>query len=383
MERNIKLLAWVNFFTDLIFFAPVGIIYFSKIVGSYALGMSLFSLMMISASLFELPTGIFSDKIGRKNTVILGSAAGLIAFIFYAVGHNYMVLALGAIIEGIMRSFYSGNNDAFLHNILSQSKQQHKYHEYLGKVSSTTQIALALAAVIGSFIANYSFALLMWISVIPKVFCLIVSFLLTEPEHPNHGRTNIYQHMGKALVAFRDNRKLRLITIAATIRYALGEAGYEFRAVFVNTLWPLWAVGFSNFLSNIGGAFSFYISGKTIDRFSPRVVLWFEIVSNRIVNLISLLFPTVVSPALMGSTSITFGPGTVAVNMLLQQEFSADERATMGSLTSLFGSLGLAVTGFFIGYIADIYGPVKALLVIQILLFIPLWFYNRIFKITS
>lgn len=380
MERNIRLLALFNFFTDLILFSSVGIIYFSRIVGSYALGMSLFSIMMVSTAFFQIPTGIFSDKLGRKNTIVVGAFCALIAYIFYALGRNYLLLAIAAIIEGLSSSFFSGNNDAYLHDLLSQNNKEHQFHEYLGKVSSVFQIALAVAAVIGSILANWSFVVLMWASVIPKLICFIISLFLTEPAIRQTPHPNMISLLKKAFMEFVRNKKLRLITFAATIRYAIGESVYTFRSVFVLTLWPLWAVGFSSFLSNIGAATSYYFSGKIINRFSPKKVLIFEIVINRIINLIALIFPTILSPALMGSTSLSYGAGSVATSMLLQQEFTPSERATMGSLVSLLGSLCLAITAIVLGLVADKFGPVKTLIIAHLLLLTPLWFYQKIFS---
>jgi len=66
LKKNIKLLGWFNFFTDFVFFAPVAIIYFQKVTGSFALGMSIFSVAYVSSAIFEVPTGVVSDLLGRK-----------------------------------------------------------------------------------------------------------------------------------------------------------------------------------------------------------------------------------------------------------------------------------------------------------------------------
>ena len=69
LHKNIKLLSWFNFLLDFKFYAPIAIIYFAKVSGSFALGMSVFSLTMLSSAFFEVPTGVYSDMIGRKKTI--------------------------------------------------------------------------------------------------------------------------------------------------------------------------------------------------------------------------------------------------------------------------------------------------------------------------
>ena len=130
MNSNIKLLNWFNFFTDLIFYAPIAVLYFAKVSGSFALGMSVFSIVTISSALLEIPTGIFSDKIGRRKTIILGAASAVVASIFYAIGGSFLFLAIGSFFLGLCRSFYSGNNDALLYDTLSEKNEQHKFGEY-------------------------------------------------------------------------------------------------------------------------------------------------------------------------------------------------------------------------------------------------------------
>jgi MFS family permease len=379
MERNIKLLALFNFFTDLDFLAPVAIIYFASVSGSYALGMSIFSVVFLSSALFEVPTGIFSDRIGRKKTVVCGALAGLIGAIVIASIHSYAFLLVGAVLMGLARSFYSGNNDALLYDSLRVLKKEQQYHGYLGKLSSVFQIALALSAVSGGLIANWSFSFLLWICVLPKFILFVVSLWLTEPPVVKKESANIFSHVAQASREFRKNQKLTLLTVASSLRFALGESAYLFRGAFVATLWPLWAVGISSMLSNIGAAASYYFSGKLIDRFSSYSILVFEIIFNRAVNLLALFFPSVVSPALMSSTSLTFGVGDVAINSLMQKEFTHEERATMGSVVSFLGYIVFAACSFSLGLVADVVGPAKTLIMVHLILLIPLFFYKKIF----
>lgn len=380
LNKNIKLLTWFNFFTDFKLYAPVAIIYFAKVSGSYALGMSIFSITMISSALFEVPTGIYSDLIGRKKTVIFGAGIAVIYSIFYAGASSYLVLAIGAIFEGLSRSFYSGNNDALLYDTLHQTNQEHQYHEFLGKISSMFQLALAVAAILGSVIASRSFALVMWLSVISQVICLYLSLLLTEPRHYSRQSGNIFVHLREALMNFKRNRKLRLLSVSSMFSYGFGEASYQFQSAFYNTVWPVWAIGFAKVLSNLGATASFLYSGKVIKKFNEIKLLIASNIYSRIVNTIAALFPTIFSPVLMSSTSVFYGVTEVAKSTLLQKEFTHEQRATMGSLNSFLGSLFFGFTALFIGYIADNLSPAKAFLVFQVLSLSTLWIYWKIFK---
>ncbi len=380
-DRNIKLLRWHSFFTDFSLWAPLAIIYFSKISGSYTLGLSIFSIEMASSAIFELPTGIFSDKYGRVKTLIFGAISFILSSLFYAIGLNYWILVVGAILSGLGRSFYSGNNDALLYDNLSQINKKEDFAEYNGKISSMSQLALAFSSLFGGVIAYFSFSALMWISIIPNVICFILATKVSETKEISQQSENIFKHLNIAYKNFFSNLRLRLISFSDIISFGLNEPGYQFRAAFVSSLWPVWAIGLSNTLSNIGSSFSFHFSGKILKKFSSINILISKLFINKIISLIGLLMANVFSPIFLTLNSLFYGVGQVAKNNLLQKEFSSEQRATMGSLNSLFGSISFVIFSTILGILADKLGPRNAL-IIQSIAGIPvLYFYFSLKKI--
>ncbi len=380
VSRNIRLLKWFNFWAEFRPYGPIAILYYTQVSGSYALGMSVFSAAMLAQSVFELPTGIFSDMIGRKWTVVCGAVAGVFALTFYATGGTYLALLLGAIGEGLGRAFYSGNNEALLYDTLGEIDQRGEYKDYLGKISSMYQFALAISALIGSFLAAISFQVVMWVSVIPMALALLVSLRLLEPRAYAASSTNVYAHLATALRDFAHNPRLRLLSIAGILSYAIGEAAWSFRSAFVALLWPIWAIGVGQMIGNVTAALSFYFAGRLIRRFGEFRLLVGGMSFSEVVNLFGLLVPTVFSPALMASNSIFYGVNEVAKGNLIQQEFSDAQRATMGSLNSLVGSLTFALLSFLLGALADAIGVIPALVIAALLSLIPMLLYWRVLR---
>ncbi len=380
VSRNIPLLAWFNFLLDFRLYAPVMVIYFEQITGSYLLAMSILSLIMLSSALLEVPTGIFSDRIGRRRTVIFGAFASLASVTCYAIGGTYSVLVIGAIFEGLGRSLFSGNNDALLHDTLAESGQQGDYQTYLGRVSSAYQVALATSAVLGGVLAAISFPLVMWLSVLPKVIMVGMSFRFVEPQIHTEQAGNVFAHLREALHHIANNPRLRLLSIGQIIAFAIGEASFMFRTVFIEMLWPLWAIGLARTISNVTAAISFYFAGWLLKRFGQRRLMFGGIVISELINLTALFMASVISPAMMGVTSIFFGVNMVSMNGLMQREFTDAQRSTMGSLTAFGGSLLYAVVAVGLGWLADRIGVRSALIITTLLSFTPvifLWFAFR------
>ena len=378
---NVKILTWQSFFIGLSFWSPITAIYFSQVAGSYTLGLSIFSLSRLSSAIFEVPTGVFSDFIGRKNTTTLGGLFYTLSMVVYALSQNYTMLVIGAIFEGLARSFYSGNNDALLYDSLQQSKQSQQMEKFMGFIGSAEHWALGFSALLGGLLSSISFRLVIWLSVLPLFLCFISSLWLTNIPSLLKNQTNIYLHIKEALSNFITNKKLRLLSLSSITGYGLGEASFQFQTVFIASLWPLWAIGVARMLSNIFAALGFAFSGKLLKKIKAIHILLLENIYTKLAKFISYLFPSVVSPVLLSSTSILYGPSMVAENSTFQKNFTDQQRATMGSLDSLGKSISLALAALILGKLADVYSPRIALIIGQFLEFFSLWLLFKLYRL--
>src|SRR5690606_30925074 len=108
------------------------------------------------------------------------------------------------------------------------------------------------------------------------------------------------------------NPRLRLLSAASILSYAIGEASWLFRSAFVEMLWPVWALGISQMIGNLTAALGFFFAGRIIRRFGEFRLMIGGMSLSEAVNLFGLLVPTVLSPALMASNSIFYGINSVA-----------------------------------------------------------------------
>ena len=141
IEKNVLLIGILNFLMEFKLYGAIAILYFTSITNSITLGMSIFSIGMLSTAILEIPTGAISDKIGRKPTIIIGTVASFLYVLLYAIGNQYYILALGAIFEGLERALFSGNNEAFLYDTLKQLNKEEQYDKYLGKTNAMYYLA--------------------------------------------------------------------------------------------------------------------------------------------------------------------------------------------------------------------------------------------------
>ncbi len=379
-QKNIRLLKIFNFLIGFSLFAPLAIIYFSRVSGSYTLGASVFGITMLASAIFEVPTGVWSDRVGRRGTIILGSWARVLAFIFYAVGLSYWWLVAGAILEGLSRAFYSGNNDAFLHDTLADDGVEGEYDEHLGKTSSSEHLAWAISSLIGGIIANFSLVYVMWLSVIPQLVMLYTSYFFIEPKTRSKHDTNVYVHIKEAVSLFIRNKKLRLLSIADAISFSTGEVSFQFRGSFFASIWPLWAIGALNTVAQFGASAGYYFSSRLLNLFGHEKLLFIRSIVGKISGLIAFGIPSVFSPLITIFPSILYGAGNVAKSSLMQKEFTSHQRATMSSLNSLLSSISFAIMSVLVGFFADQTTPRTALLILTIIAIPIVGIYWNIFR---
>ncbi len=380
LHPNIKLLTWFNLSVDFTLYAPIAILYFSSITGSYALGLSIFSVEMITSSIFELPTGILSDYIGRRKTVIFGAFCAILAGVFYAIGMNYWYLFIGGTFAGLARSFYSGNNDALLHESLREKGQEDEYSAYSGRISSMFQVALGISALLGGVISYWSFPLVMWLSVLPRIAGFFISLKIVEPQLlDTKSETNVFAHLKESIQNFKLNRELRSLSLASILSYGMGESMHQFKAAFIATLWPVWAIGISSALTHLWATIGFRVGSYISNKFGFMKVLFVGSIVDPLFSLLMLITANVISPLIMPITSFTYGVSSVAKDTLFQKHFSNRQRATMGSLNSLVGSLFFGLFAIVFGAVADKIQPTKALILGEILMLSVAYIYGKLY----
>ncbi|HJW42049.1 MAG TPA: MFS transporter, partial [Rhizomicrobium sp.] len=311
---------------------------------------------------------LFSDRIGRRLTLLLGQLASVASIACYAAGHGFAMLALGAVLEGLAFSFFSGNNEALLYDTLRAEGAQAEYAEWLGRVSSLFQLALATSAAV-AMVALHWFSLRMMfvLSLLPQALGIVFALLLVEPKRSAAVPANIFAHLGEALAGFARDVRLRDLSIATMFRFALGEGMHMFHPAFFALFWPAWALGLAGVLVNGLGALGFRLGGAVIRRFGVYQVLVASNIGSILAGLVAVVTATVASPAIISLASILFGPATVAQDSLKQRAFSDAQRATMASLISLGGNILFAAAVFGLGALADRIGARFALLTAEFL----------------
>lgn len=379
-ENNVRTLNLFNLIDSFIMLWPIIILYYIKVGGSVASSGILLSALTISMSFFEIPLGAFSDKFGRAKTTQIGSIVNVVAFSLIALSWytGFFVLAAGVLLQGFSTAAYSGNNESLLYD--SSSKTDKHFLDHLANYSKLASYASGVSAILGGIIASKSFFAVAILSLVPRILCVFLAFKLKDVRFLNTEDKYIVL-IKNGFREVKKSNKLRYFTMAEIIAGVFREASWQYRSVFVQMVWPVWAIGFSGALDNIINGFTASKSRKIITKMGGVYKSIYKgMLFDRVIQIVAVLLQGAVSPILMGASSIFGAASDLSIRSEKQELIPDRERATVNSIISFISSLVFA--GFIIpfGYMIDRFGVRASLVASLSLIILSLPFYLKSFR---
>lgn len=371
--KNLTILQYFTFCDNLKFFGAFRTVYFGIVLGSNFMAGVLLSIYIFSNVVADVPLGAFSDIYGKKKTLVLGAICSFLGVLVYVFSQKFEFLIFGAILEGISMACFSGNNDAIIFESIELNNKQDKskkldFNLEYGKIMSYFQIAIALAS-FSSLLIGFNIQWLVYLS-LPFLFTnIILSFQIIDlPIHTQHidPFRQFWHQIRTNINELFSNKTLTQIGVLNALEYAFSETTYYFRSNFVASLWATQYIGISKVISSLMATISFRIGGKVIDRFSLKKSLVCGSLFTRLIDIISTLLNNLLSPFLMGFSSIFYGIITISKTSLLQDQLNNTNRATIPSFISLLGNLLFSLFSILFGYLSDYYGIFWAFMIFQL-----------------
>ncbi len=124
-KLNIDRLDVLAFLNGLVFYAPVALLVRTYAGVTMAQFFVLQAVLSLTVFLFEIPTGILTDKIGYKNTMVLAQSILVLArglmIIAYLTG-SFWLFVVEAVAEGFAACFLSGTQDAYVYSVYQETQ---------------------------------------------------------------------------------------------------------------------------------------------------------------------------------------------------------------------------------------------------------------------
>lgn len=359
IKRNLTILSLVYFFIYLLPYTPISVIIFEKLTGSYALAMSVFALMRLSLSFFEIPTGVLSDKWGRRKSLIVGSSFCFISVVFlcFALHSKYSLCFLygAGISQALAQALHSGNNEAFLYETLISLKCSHQYPKAIGRMNSMTQAGLFVSALLSAFIlfGGFSYDALIYVSLATSLALTLCSMFVIEPPRKEKSEEHSLRHIATAFKQIQKNKRLMLYSLVSIFQTGSAETSYLFSPSFIGSVWSMSATTLYRAGQHLIGTISFWYAGSFVKKLDIPIALIGTPFFIYGVWLIACWINNAASPVIVLLAPIFFSIWQTAKSTLEQTSFTPKQRATMGSLLNLGSSIITAILCLIVGLLAD------------------------------
>ena len=354
LERNVSLYPLYQALLNAYFWLPVFFLYFSE---RLALGqvLRLEAIYYATVVLLEVPSGYFSDRIGRRLTLLVSSSGLVVSYALFFLGRSFEMLAAAQVLLALGLAFNSGTDTALHFDSLSALGREDEYAAREAKANQAALGGRALAALIGGVAAAWQMRFAYGLSVLAAVGTLWVAVLFVEPmvrgPQATPGR-GFVRHLGACLSRL-GNRTLAWLFAFAVLMTVINHVPYEFYQPYLDLLLdrreidlpvegtPLFA-GVVTAFSMMIAAWATGFSIRLRDRVGLGVTLLFTTALQVVIMVVMgfLLHEVVVVLILLRSVpaAVMQPPLRAAITPRLPQQL----RATYLSLQSLIGRLAFA-----------------------------------------
>jgi len=362
----------------IIFFAPVFFIpYFIDIGFSMFQTGLLFSALMLSQIIMEIPTGVVADLYGRKLSTLLGYIIEGIGFLLiYFVRDFYSILFIFILI-GLGSSFSSGAKEAWVIDLIKKNNKNLQA-SYFMKRQSFQYLGIIASGILGAFFVKNIGLNIIWPMACVSFFIsgLILTFgsefFIEKKRHKN----NLLEACNQAKISFnysKNHKVLFYIILASIFLIIAGNfIGPVSGVPLLKSLgFPNYAIGYFFSLIGLSGIIAPWISNKIYKKGKERKFIFISIIFSSLISLL-IFFPKTITLVILFLIASEFcmHMRDPIQRIYFHKHIPSKLRATVGSLESMLILLGAAIAAPLAGFAVDHIGS-RYTIFISGLLFIP------------
>lgn len=231
-----------GFLKNLRFFEPFFILFFlSKGLTFLQIG-SLYAIREIAINVFEIPSGLFADALGRRKTLASSFLVYILAFLIFYSGAHFSLYILAMLFYALGDAIRSGINKAMIVGYLKRTGQQANKIKYFGHTRSWSQFGSAVSSLAGGtlYFFNQNLEVIFLFSIIPYLLDFIN--VMSYPKYLDQNSVksgsaiaNLKLISATFLMAFKD-RKLLITLVNSSIYSGYYKSIKDFIQPFLKTL---------------------------------------------------------------------------------------------------------------------------------------------------
>jgi MFS family permease len=184
LDRNIALFVAYRLFFNLRFSYPVFALFYLDSGVTLERFAWLQGLWSPSIIVFEVPSGMPADTIGRRKPLRLAAFLAVVEMIVFAVSHDLVGFAVNRILSGFNESLVSGADWALLYDSLKARGREAEYKKWLGAAQFYGLTLGSVSTVLGAYLYTFHIHYPIWVTAGCMACTAPVSLFFREPTVP-------------------------------------------------------------------------------------------------------------------------------------------------------------------------------------------------------
>lgn len=180
IDKNVKIAYFLAAMKNSWFWLGIWIFYYLRFTNYGGVGL-IETILIVTLTLMEIPTGAIADLLGKKKTLILAFLFELAGGLMMATAPDFSVLAASVFVMCIGGALYSGTLEALTYDSLKQKGNEKDYDKVISKINSIGLLTLAICGAIGGFLYSIGPSLPFYANAAGYGMGLLLSFWLVEP----------------------------------------------------------------------------------------------------------------------------------------------------------------------------------------------------------
>jgi MFS family permease len=235
MERNARLYPWYAALFNAFFWMPVFFLYFGAHL-SLSRVLQLEGIYYAAVVVLEVPSGYFSDRIGRKTTLVVSSVLLVAAYVLFFSSSGFAAFAVAQVLLAAGIAFNSGTDTSFHYGSLVALDRGAEYEQREAIVARNALLATGLAALIGGAAASVDLSYAYALSALAAVGTLGVAVTFAEPEHKTSDAAARFVRQIANCLAHLKQPALAWLFGFAVLAVVINHVPYEFYQPYLDAL---------------------------------------------------------------------------------------------------------------------------------------------------
>ncbi|MHC4109311.1 MAG: MFS transporter [Planctomycetota bacterium] len=237
VERNVRLYPLYQALFNAYCWMPVFFLYFSEHL-PLAQVLQLEAIYYVAVVSLEVPSGYFSDVIGRRPTLLISTSSLVLAYVLFFWGGSFAVFAAAQVCLAAGIAFNSGTDTALHFDSLIGLGRSAEYGAREAAAHRNALVARSLAALAGGLIGAWQLHFTYGLSALAALGALGVVVMMTEPSHGDDDPPRRFGFVRQVTACLRQLRKRALAWLFtfAVLMTVINHIPYELYQPYLDLL---------------------------------------------------------------------------------------------------------------------------------------------------